>query len=91
MDSLRKIKVALDWTANTSHAALLAAQGKGFFEEEGFDVSFVEPTQEGAPSTPLQGVVSGDITFGVTPCDDLLSEHLGEDRYFSPRVCHVFC
>jgi putative hydroxymethylpyrimidine transport system substrate-binding protein len=85
--SLRQIKVALDWTANTTHAALLAAQGKGFFKEEGLDVVFVEPTQEGAPATPLQGVVEGDITFGITPCDDILSEHLGEDRY-TLCVCH---
>ena len=49
---MEPVRVALDWTPNTSHAALLVAHAKGFFGDEGLAVSFVSPTDEGAPDTP---------------------------------------
>lgn len=35
---------------------------------------------QGSPRTPLEGVVNGDVTVGVAPCDHVLAEALGEDR-----------
>jgi ABC-type nitrate/sulfonate/bicarbonate transport system substrate-binding protein len=78
---MEPVRVALDWTPNTSHAALLVAHAKGFFGDEGLAVSFVSPTDEGAPDTPLEGVVGPyGISLGVAPCDDVLAEAMGLDR-----------
>eukprot|EP00961_Rhodomonas_salina_P060109 807138-Rhodomonas_salina.1 len=63
----QKVRCALDWTANTAHAALLVAAGHSFFAAEGLEVEFVEPTMDGAPETPLKGLLDGSVTFGIVP------------------------
>ena len=78
--ALTPVRVALDWTANTAHAALLVAEGAGFNAARGLAVTFVEATDPEAPATPLHGVVDGSVTIGVAPCDQVFSEHHGEGR-----------
>lgn len=77
---LTPLTVALDWSANSSHTALLAAEGSGFFAAVGLRVTFVEATAAAAPATPLDGVVAGSVDIGVAPCDQVLAEHLGRRR-----------
>lgn len=74
------LRLALDWTSNTTHAALLVAEGAGFNAARGLRVAFVEPTHVDAPATPLDGVVDGSVDAGIAPCDQVLSEYLGLDR-----------
>lgn len=56
------IRVALDWTPNTNHIGLFAAQQAGFFREAGLDVEFL-PYNATAPET-LVG--SGAADFGIS-------------------------
>jgi len=48
---MEKIKVTLDWFANTNHAGFLLAEKKGYFKEAGLDVK-------------IHGDVHGDIEVG---------------------------
>lgn len=77
----KKVRIALDWTANTTHAALLCAESCGFAKEEGgLSFEFVEPTSAHAPATPMDGLLQGTIEIAVSPCDHVLKEHMGQDR-----------
>lgn len=59
---LRQIKVVLDWTPNTNHTGLYVALEKGFFKEEGFEVTIIQPGQNSSE----QIVASGNAQFGVS-------------------------
>lgn len=80
MTTETKVKIALDWTANTTHASLLLAESLGFNKEEGIRAEFVEPTSTSAPATPLDGLLDGTIDVAISPCDHVLKEHMGQDR-----------
>lgn len=45
---LDKITFCLDWTPNTNHTGLYAAQALGFYEEAGLEVEFVQPPEDGS-------------------------------------------
>ena len=47
-EDLTKITFCLDWTPNTNHTGIYAAQALGYFEEEGLDVEIVQPPENGA-------------------------------------------
>ncbi|MCE4048514.1 MULTISPECIES: ABC transporter substrate-binding protein [Bacillaceae] len=61
-DKKQKITVVLDWTPNTNHTGLYAAEEKGYFAEEGLDVDIITPGEAGADSL----VASGKADFGVS-------------------------
>ncbi len=47
-DSLKTIIFCLDWTPNTNHTGLYAAQALGYYREAGLDVQIVQPPENGA-------------------------------------------
>jgi ABC-type nitrate/sulfonate/bicarbonate transport system substrate-binding protein len=56
-----EIRVCLDWTPNTNHTGLYAAQSEGYFAREGLKVSILEPPPDGA--LPL--LAAGKAEFAV--------------------------
>ncbi|WNF37432.1 ABC transporter substrate-binding protein [Bacillaceae bacterium IKA-2] len=60
-DDLIEATLILDWVPNTNHTGLYVAQEKGFFEEEGLDLTIIEPAMDGA----LQVVAAGKADFGI--------------------------
>ena len=63
------VKLALDWYPNANHLGLFIAQQKGYFEEEGLDVTMYTPSD---PSTVLQTVASGSDDFGMNYQPDVI-------------------
>ena len=59
---LQKINFVLDWTPNTNHTGIYAAKVKGFFEEEGLDVSIIQPGESSAD----QLVAANTAQFGIS-------------------------
>ena len=47
-DNLKTIIFCLDWTPNTNHTGLYAAQTLGYYREAGLDVQIVQPPENGA-------------------------------------------
>ena len=45
---LTKITFCLDWTPNTNHTGVYAAQALGYYKEAGLDVQIVQPPENGA-------------------------------------------
>ena len=61
-DKKTKITVVLDWTPNTNHTGLYVAKELGYFEEEGLEVTIIQPGN----GTSDQLVASGKAQFGVS-------------------------
>ena len=56
-----KITVVLDWTPNTNHTGIYVAKDLGYYEEEGLDVTIIQPGN----GTSDQLVASGKAQFGI--------------------------
>jgi ABC-type nitrate/sulfonate/bicarbonate transport system substrate-binding protein len=72
----QKIRVALDWTPNTNHTGLYAAQQEGYFRAAGLDVEFL-PYNNASPDTLVS---SGAAEFGISFQDSFtVSKAAGAD------------
>ncbi len=76
--SLRKITFCLDWTPNTNHTGVFAAQALGYYSEQGLEVEIVQPPENGAALM----CASGQAQFAVDAQDTMaasldLDEPLG--------------
>ncbi|MCR4658218.1 MAG: ABC transporter substrate-binding protein [Lachnospiraceae bacterium] len=73
--SLPEYTVILDYIPNTNHTGMYVAADKGYYEEEGFKVSFIEPTDLDSNTV----VATGGATFGVTYQEDLTLARAASD------------
>lgn len=65
----KKVRLALNWSAEAEHGGYYAALAEGYFREEGLDVTIVP----GGPQVPvIQNVASGQAMFGVAVADQIL-------------------
>lgn len=62
-----KIRIVLDWTPNTNHTGLYAAQVKGYFDAAGLEVEIMQPPE--GSTTELVG--AGGAEFGISFQDTL--------------------
>ena len=69
------ITLVLDWTPNTNHTGFYVALSEGYFEEEGLNVTIVQPPEDGATMM----VASGDAQFGIDFQDYLAPVYTSED------------
>lgn len=74
-DEARKLTLVLDWTPNTNHTGIYVAMEKGYFAEEGIEVSVVQPPEGGAEVL----VASGKAEFGISFQDTMAPAIIGED------------
>lgn len=75
-DALKKVTLALDWTPNTNHTGIYVALAKGYFEEEGLDVTVVQPPDAGSASL----VASGKAEFGIDAQDTMANAITGSEK-----------
>ena len=47
-EGTKSIVFCLDWTPNTNHTGIYAAQALGYYREEGLDITIVQPPENGA-------------------------------------------
>lgn len=62
MMAKEKISLMLDWFVNPDHAAIIVAQQKGYFSEQGLEVEIIEPAD---PSMPPKLVAAGKADLAV--------------------------
>ena len=74
-DETDTITIVLDWTPNTNHTGIYAAQAMGYFEEAGLNVEVIQPPEDGAVAL----VASGKAQFGVSFQDSLAPAFSGDD------------
>ena len=66
---LTKVSIALDWFPWSNHSGFFIAQERGYFADEGLDVTIFTP---GDPSTVLLTVAAGRDDFGISYQPELL-------------------
>lgn len=66
-EGLAEITFCLDWTPNTNHTGIYAADALGYYKEAGIDIKIVQPPENGA----VQCVASGQAQFGIDAQDTL--------------------
>ena len=64
---LTPITFCLDWTPNTNHTGVYAAQALGYYEEAGLDVQIVQPPENGA----VLMCAAGQAEFAVDAQDTM--------------------
>ena len=72
-EALRPVTLMLNWTPNNHHAGIYAAQANGWYEEEGIELTIIEPAAAGADAV----VASGSAHFGISQAESLLPARLG--------------
>lgn len=72
---LTPITFCLDWTPNTNHTGIYAAQALGYYEEAGLEVSVVQPPEDGA----VLMCAAGQAQFAVD-CQDTMAASLDLDE-----------
>ena len=80
-----KITFVLDWTPNTNHTGLYAAQSLGYFEEQGLEVEIVQPPEDGADAL----VASGKAQFGVSFQDSMAPGVAGDNALPTTAVAAI--
>lgn len=60
--ALRKVTVMLDWTPNTNHTGMYVAQSKGYYEEQGLDVTILSAGETSVETA----VAAGNVEFGIS-------------------------
>ena len=66
---ITRVRLALDWFPNANHAGLFVALERGYFEDEGLEVTAYTPED---PASILQTVGTGADQFGINYQPDLL-------------------
>jgi putative hydroxymethylpyrimidine transport system substrate-binding protein len=65
----QKVTLVLDWFINPDHAGIIAAKTKGFFAEEGLEVTLQVPSD---PSDPPKLVAAGAAEIAISYQPDVL-------------------
>ncbi len=65
----KKLTVLLDWKPNTNHTGFFVAKNKGFYANEGIDISIINPSQ-----TSVSMLVGrGKAEFGISYATNLIN------------------
>ena len=72
---MHDIDLALDWTPNTNHTGFYVAESKGYYAEQGIDVSIHSPATNDYERTPAKRVAVGDATLAIGPSESVISYH----------------
>ena len=72
----KNITFCLDWTPNTNHTGIYAAQAKGYFKDAGLTVKIVQPPENGSASL----VGGGKAHFGIDAQDTMADALVGKNK-----------
>ena len=74
-EELTEVTFCLDWTPNTNHTGVYAAQALGYYEDAGLDVRIVQPPENGA----VLMCAAGQAEFAVD-AQDTMAAALDQDE-----------
>src|SRR2546427_11706295 len=82
------VTVALEWFLNPDHLPIVAAKEKGFFRQEGLELSILIPT---VPEESLDLVAHGKADFGVGAQTNLIKARAQRQPLISigPVLAHT--
>lgn len=71
---MQKITFCLDWTPNTNHTGLFAAQSKGYYKDAGLDVTIIQSPEDSAELM----CASGEAQFAISFQDTMAASLVGD-------------
>ena len=74
--SLSEITLVLDWTPNTNHTGIYAADALGYYKDAGLKINIVQPPEDGAVAM----TASGNAQFGIDFQDYLAPAFSAEEK-----------
>ncbi len=87
---MKKLKIALDWTANTNHSGFYVAKAKGFYTELGLAVDLITPDQDNYAVTPAKKVELGEADFALCPLESILSYNTKIQKFDAVALATIF-
>ncbi len=87
---MKKLKIALDWTANTNHTGFYLAQQKGFYREMGLDVEILTPDSDNYETTPAKKVELGKADFALCPFESVISYRTKKKPFDAVALATIF-
>lgn len=87
---MKKLKIALDWTANTNHTGFYVAQQKGFYEEMGLDLEILTPALDNYATTPAKKVELGEVDFALCPLESVISYRTKKKPFDAVALAALF-
>lgn len=73
-EATTELSLVLDYTPNTNHAGIYAAQALGYYGEEGISLTIVSPPEDGADAL----VGAGSVQLGIS-YQDVMANYLASD------------
>lgn len=70
---MKKLSIALDWTANTNHTGFFIAKKLGFYSGLGIDLEIFTPDQDNYASTPAKKLSLNEVDFAIAPFESVIS------------------
>ncbi|AWX44156.1 hypothetical protein HME9304_01156 [Flagellimonas maritima] len=87
---MEKLKIALDWTANTNHSGFYVAREKGFYREYGIDLEINTPETDDYSKTPAKKVELGEADIALCPFESILSYNTKKDHFDAVAIATIF-
>ncbi|MFS4415931.1 ABC transporter substrate-binding protein [Maribacter sp. 2307ULW6-5] len=87
---MKKIRMALDWTANTNHSGFYVAKEKGYYAAAGLEVQLLAPDQDGYAKTPAKKVEEGTADMALCPFESILSYNTKGSPFDAVALAAIF-
>lgn len=87
---MEKLRIALDWTANTNHTGFYVAQQKGFYKNAGLEVEILTPDQDNYAITPAKKVEIGKAEFALCPFESVISYRTKKNPFDAVALGTIF-
>lgn len=68
-----QLNIALDWTPNVNHIGLLVAKEKGFYNQNGLEVQFLNPADDHYALTPGKKLELNQAQVAIAPFETVIS------------------
>lgn len=87
---MKKLRIALDWTANNNHTGFYVAQRQGFYKQVGIDLEIVTPDQDNSAVTPAKKVELGTADFALCPLESIISYKTKNTPFDAVALAAIF-
>ena len=79
--SLKKIKLALDWTPNINHIGFFVSLEKKFYKDNGIDLRIINPFDDNYSITPAKKIELNIADFALGPTESLISYNTKKNKF----------
>lgn len=87
---MTNLTLCTDWTPNINHIPFFVAKAKGFYDDEGLDVTITDPSQDEYSLTPAKRVEKGIADMALCPTESVISYRTKEDSFPLIGIATVF-